>query len=284
MRIETVTEPGDPGRPNEDHVSAVLPASGAGGAVVLLDGVTPPAGGDGCVHGVPWFTARLGGALLELSGSRRDLTLTECLAEALARTAGAHRQTCDLSHPRTPQSTVVAARWDEQEVEHLVLSDSALLLESPGGAVHPVLDNRLDRLPPDVTGLRDRVRALPRDAPERVTAAAEYARAVEALRNAPDGRGFHTAAADPGVARLALTGRTPRSGVRALLAVTDGASRWVETFRLGGWADLFALVRADGAATLLRRVREAESADPEGARFPRGKCHDDATVLLAEPG
>ena len=42
----------------------------------------------GCVHSVPWFTARLGGALTELSVSRRDMPLPEVLAEAIA----AHRR------------------------------------------------------------------------------------------------------------------------------------------------------------------------------------------------
>lgn len=149
MRIELATAPGAPERPNEDWVSVTLPASGQGGTLVVLDGVTPPKGNDGCVHGVPWFTARLGGALVELSGSRRDLTLTGILSAAIRRTADTHRETCDLSHVRTPQATVVMARWGAttEAVEYLVLSDSTLLLESPGGEVRAVLDDRIDRLP-----------------------------------------------------------------------------------------------------------------------------------------
>lgn len=284
MRVETATEPGDPGRPNEDHVSLILPASGQGGAFVVLDGVTPPEGDDGCVHGVPWFVARLGGALLELSGSCRDLTLADCLSEAVARTADAHRSICDLSHRRTPQATVVATRWDADTVEYLVLSDSVLLLERPDGSVRPVRDTRLDELPPEVASLRATVRALPSGSAERARAAAEYGTAVEALRNAPDGTGFHTAAADPAVATLAVTGAVPRGEVHALLGMTDGASRWTDVFRLGDWSDLVALVRAQGPAALIARVRAAEEADPDGTAYPRGKRHDDATVVFAQPG
>ncbi|AXK31467.1 hypothetical protein DVA86_01205 [Streptomyces armeniacus] len=282
MRIEMASEPGGPGRPNEDYTSVALPASGDGGALVVLDGVTPPAGDDGCVHGVPWFTSRLGGALLELAASPRDLTLAECLAEAITRTSDAHRETCDLSHSRTPQATVVAARWDEGTVEHLVLSDSALLLERADGSVTPVLDARLDQLPDRVRSMRAGVRALPRGSAERATAGAAYARAVEALRNAPDGGGFYTAAADPAVARLAVTGTTPRTDVTALLGLTDGASRWVETFRLGDWSGLLDLVRKEGPYALVARVRTAEDADPDCTAFPRGKAHDDATTVFAE--
>src|SRR4051812_25965278 len=100
MRIELVSVSGTAERLNEDWASVALPASGQGGTLVVLDGVTPPAGDDGCVHGVPWFTARLGGALVELSGSRRDMRLPEILSEAIRRTADAHRDTCDLSHVR----------------------------------------------------------------------------------------------------------------------------------------------------------------------------------------
>ncbi len=282
MRIETAGDPGDPQRPNEDYASVVLPASGAGGAVVVLDGVTPPEGDDGCVHGVPWYTARLGGALLELSASRRDMTLPRCLSEAIARTAEAHSPICDLSHPRTPQATVSTARWDEETVEYLVLSDASLLLQAGDGTVNPVLDARLDRLPEEVYALRRRVRSLPSGTAERSAAAAAYVEAVEALRNVPGGQGFYTAAADPDVASLAVTGTTPRRDVRALLAMTDGATRWRDLFGFGDWGDLFALVREEGPQTLIDRVRAAESADPAGSAFARWKRHDDATAVLVE--
>ncbi|MFI8827766.1 hypothetical protein [Streptomyces sp. NPDC053431] len=263
MRTEAATLPGSPERPNEDWVGAVLPASGAGGVVVVLDGVTPPSGACGCVHGVPWFTARLGGALTELSVSRGDLTLPEILSLAIRRTADAHRNTCDLSHVRTPQATVALARWNAAVVEHLVLSDAALLLRSPDGTVRAVLDDRLDRVP------------------------AEVRRSVEAtdrLRNREGG--FFTAAADPAVAALAVTGTTPRAEVRALAALSDGASRWVELFGEGDWADLFGVLEREGPRGLLRRVRALEAADPWTSRAAggtrRGKLHDDATAVYAE--
>lgn len=264
MRIEAVSEPGSPGTPNEDYASVALPAAGCGGALVVLDGVTPPPDDTGCEHDVPWYVARLGGALLELSGSRRDMTLTQCLASAIERAASAHGPRCDLSHRRTPQATVVAARWDETVVEHLVLSDSALLVEDVDGAVLPVLDTRLDRL-------RPAARELP---------PGERAAYLEGLRNAEGG--FFTAAADPAVARRAVTGRLPRERVRALAALSDGATRWAETFRLGDWAALMAVLRAEGPRSLVARVRAAEAADGSRAAHPRGKVHDDATAVLVE--
>ncbi|MFF2652895.1 hypothetical protein [Streptomyces sp. NPDC058045] len=260
MRIELATAPGDPERPNEDFASVALPASGKGGALVLLDGVTPPRTGTGCMHSVPWFTARLGGTLGELSVSRRDMTLPEVLAAALARTAEAHASTCDLSHLRTPQATVVLARWDAERVEYLVLSDSVLLLAGPTGEVTPVLDDRLTWVP-RASLVSDEV-------------------ADATVRNREGG--FFTAAADPAVAARAVTGSLPRCGVRALAALTDGAGRWVEKFHQGDWADCLAVVAKEGPQSLIDRVRALESADTDRAHLGRSKTHDDAAVVYAE--
>ncbi|MCX5109386.1 protein phosphatase 2C domain-containing protein [Streptomyces sp. NBC_00378] len=258
MRIELATAAGSPERPNEDWAATSLPASGQGGALVVLDGVTPPRGDDGCAHSVAWFTARLGGSLIELSGSRRDLTLQEILETSIRRTADTHRSLCDLSHVRTPQATVVMARWDDHGVEHLVLSDSVLLFESHDGSVRPLLDDRLDRLPPGSL----RTEAL-----------------ADSFRNKEGG--FFTAAADPSVAARAITGRTPRDRVRAIAALTDGASRWTEMFHEGDWADCLGVLHKDGTQGLIDRVRALEDADTGRRHLRRSKTHDDATAVYA---
>jgi hypothetical protein len=156
---------------------------------------------------------------------------------------------------------VVLARWSPQEIAYLVLSDSALLVESPAGEVTAVLDDRLSRLPRS---------ALATDALIDTT-----------LRNKEGG--FFTAAADPAVAERAVTGSLPRADIRALAALTDGATRWVEKFHEGDWADCFALVRKQGAAELVTRVRALERADEETrTHLRRSKTHDDATVVYVE--
>ncbi|MGF0170234.1 protein phosphatase 2C domain-containing protein [Streptomyces sp. Marseille-Q5077] len=261
MRTELVSEPGDPARPNEDFASVGLPASGQGGVLVVLDGVTPPRGETGCLHSVPWFTARLGGALTELTVSLPDVPLADVLARAIARTAEAHAQTCDLSHPRTPQATVVLARWSADALEYLILSDSALLVESADGAITPYLDDRLTRLP-------------------RASLATDAL--IDAHVRNKEG-GFFTVAADPSVSARAVTGVLPRGELRALAALTDGATRWVEKFRQGDWGDCFTFVRKEGAQGLVDRVRALERADAEERTYlGRSKTHDDATVVYVQ--
>lgn len=79
-----------------------------------------------------------------------------------------------------------------------------------------------------------------------------------------------------------MTGETPRAGVRALAALTDGASRWTETFGEGDWTAAFGLLREEGPQGLINRVRQLERADTDRAFLRRGKRHDDATAVLAE--
>lgn len=260
MRTELVTEPGDPARPNEDFAALAVATPGQGGAVIVLDGVTPPREAHGCRHPVPWFVSRLGGALTELSVSDRDMTLPEVLSAAISRTAAIHAGTCDLSHPRTPQATVAVARWSDSSVEYLVLSDSALLFETPQGEVRAVLDDRLARVP------REALRSA--------------AYTDTALRNREGG--FFTAAADPSVAARAVTGTLPRASVRALAALTDGATRWVDRFHAGDWTACLTVLREEGTDALIRRVRALEHEHATRTPPLRGKRHDDATAVYVE--
>ncbi|MFC0434035.1 hypothetical protein [Kutzneria buriramensis] len=260
MRSDLLSVPGAPDRANEDFA-----ALSATRAALVLDGVTPPPDGrTGCIHTVTWYVQQLGPALLQRAATRRDQALQDCLAEAIAQTAAKHEDTCDLSHRRTPQATVVALRWDANELEYLVLSDSVLLVDVDG-AIEPILDTRLDEL-------------LRRPELREIRYTPAYFQAVEAFRNA-DG-GFYTAAADPEVAKRAVTGRL--SNVRAAAAMSDGASRWTEVFGFGGWTELFAQVRDAGAQAVIDEVRQAESADPDRQAFPRGKAHDDASIVFLE--
>jgi hypothetical protein len=75
----------------------------------------------------------------------------------------------------------------------------------------------------------------------------------------------------------------PRAEVRALAALTDGATRWVEKFGEGDWSGLFTVVRKEGAQALVDRVRTLERADAEARTWlGRSKTHDDATVAFLE--
>lgn len=73
-----------------------------------------------------------------------------------------------------------------------------------------------------------------------------------------------------------------RADVRALLLMSDGFYRLVDTF--GAYSDLslFDAVERRGLASLLGELRGIELDDVECVRRPRFKTHDDATALWLE--
>ncbi|MYS82483.1 hypothetical protein [Embleya scabrispora] len=268
MRVEFATEPGHPGKPNEDFVVA------GPTTMVLLDGVT--SGSDnGCKHGVPWFVQRLGTALFTHSGARPDRSLAECLHDAIEDTSALHADGCDLGRPDAPAATAVVVRVVEDRLEYLVLSDSTLLIERDEDLT-VVTDDRLDVIGVAARRRRD---AHPVGTPAYLTADQEYLDTLRAARNVAGG--YWVAAADPTAAGEALTGGLALGEVHALAALSDGASRLVDRYGLSDWDRLMTTLRHFGPAELLARVRAAETSDADGSRWPRAKICDDATAVWA---
>jgi hypothetical protein len=148
MRVTWATDQGSPQRRNEDFVAA------APGAAVVLDGCGLPLGTDlGCVHGTAWYARSLGMRLLSRlvdglgeapqaappvgppEGAHRpgERPLVARLAGAIGDVAASHRATCDLAYRTTPAATVLAVRVRGEVLDYLVLADSTLLLDGPGG-------------------------------------------------------------------------------------------------------------------------------------------------------
>lgn len=93
------------------------------------------------------------------------------------------------------------------------------------------------------------------------------------------------ASTNPAAAGHAHTGTLPRDGLQAVALLSDGATRIAEEYGLLGWPELAGVLREDGPAGLVAQVRAAEDGDPAGARWPRSKLRDDATVLYwPQPG
>jgi hypothetical protein len=161
-----------------------------------------------------------------------------------------------------------------ERLEYLVLSDSVLLLVPAGpGAPVVVTDNRADEVG---RGYRQELDATPGGTPEHDDALRRYVQASWEHRNRPGG--FWVAAADASVADEAIVGDVPLGDVGSVALLSDGASRIVDLFGLADWPGLGALLRSGGPDEVIRRVRAAEDDDPRGARWPRGKAHDDATI------
>ena len=244
MHTTLLTDPALRGA-NEDAGGVLGPVA------VVLDGAGVPARfRAGCHHGVAWFSHALAGRLLDRA---QDLSvpLRQALAGAITDVRSLHEQECDLERGG-PSATVVAVRWDAEQLEHLVLCDSSLLLEGADGSTRRLTDPRIEDVVREETG----------------------AEAIEARRNAPGG--FWVARHEPEAAEQALVGRTPLSALRAVHLVSDGITRTVDLLGMHDDASLARALREDPSA-LLRSLRRAEAELPIGRR-PR-KPHDDATVV-----
>ncbi|GGR94016.1 hypothetical protein GCM10010169_43130 [Micromonospora fulviviridis] len=249
MRVSMATSAGRAGRPNEDFLGAVP------GAAVLLDGAGIPGTESICAHGVAWYTHRLGGALLgRLSrGDGRDLV--SVLAAAIGEIAAAHRGTCDIAHPASPQATVAIVRADRGRLEHLLLADSVLVLDEVRGGPQVVTDER------EVTSRR--ICSAPLDGvvpgtPEYDRVRASCVEALRARRNQPGG--YWIAKDDPYAAQEAVTGSRPLYDLNGVALLSNGASRIVSPYGLTDWPGVLDLLATDGPAGVIRRVRQAEAA------------------------
>jgi hypothetical protein len=195
------------------------------------------------------------GAYLGLALSAdRSTGLAEALAGAIDRVRRRHVDTCDLTNPNSPSSTVAIVRERDRYLDYLVLCDSAVVFENAGGTV-VISDDRTATLP-----------GYDRDT-------------VARLRNRPGG--FWVASTDPAAATEAVTGSVDRAGLRRLLLCTDGVSRLVDFFGWS-WAEIFRLAEAAGPRAVIEAVRACEVEHPDRLANPGRtvKRHDDATLAV----
>ena len=159
-------------------------------------------------------------------------------------------------------------------LQYLVLADSVLLLEGPTG-LSVVTDDREAQVGQKY---RDRMDALASGSSAHREAHRECVETLRSFRNGAGG--FWVASVDSAVADEAIIGEQPLSELDAAVLLSDGASRLVDRFGQESWSDLVHLARHEGPDAVIDEVRQLETSDPEGTRWPRGKAYDDATVAV----
>ena len=273
VEVEVAERPGvgvDGGhRPSEDVV-AVLP-----NAVVLLDGATSLRPG---LRSGGWYASVLSGQLAGRLTGYPSMDLADLLAAAIRTVARDH----GLAPGESPSSTVALVRWNDEVVEGLVLADSPIVAETTDGVV-VLEDDSIANLPRPGPGYRARLRGGEGYGEDHLAALRTSAAAVGRLRNT-DG-GFWVAEADPDAAYQARRATWPRETVRKVLLASDGVACGVDDYGIfPDWAAVFGLVADRGADAVLDAVRAAEESDPDGARWPRPKPHDDQALAVVDFG
>ncbi|MER6433041.1 hypothetical protein ABT272_35760 [Streptomyces sp900105245] len=202
-----------------------------------------------------------------------DVSLPDGLADALARVAALHPG-CDLANPGTPSATVAILRQRHGVLDHLVLADSPIVLDS-GSEYTVITDQRVDEVLPE----------LQAEVARHETHTAGHREALQHLvlaqrevRNTP--AGYWIAGTNPESAQHALTGSTELTRVRRAAAMSDGVSRLVTEYGMSTWDEVFETLQAGGPHALIETVRRVEKTDPTGIRWPRYKSGDDASVAF----
>jgi hypothetical protein len=268
MIVGAASDPAKPDAENEDWFSA------SSRLVVVLDGATARTD-TGCVHGVSWYAAHLGAAISALAGNT-ERALPDALSLAIEVVANEHPH-CDLKSAGTPSAAVAILRPYRESVEYLALGDISIVFDC-GDNLEVITDDRVEG-----TARTERAEAdkYPIGSQQKNDAMVRMKHAELAARNKPGG--FWVAAADPTVAREALTGSIPLRNLRRCAVLTDGAARLVRMFSLMTWPGLLDLLAESGPAEALSRVRAIEAEDPDGLRWPRNKRSDDATAVFIRP-
>lgn len=267
MHSAIATEPGSPKSSNCDYAGATPTA------VVVIDGLTVPAGLEtGCVHGVPWYVRTLTSTLLGQFASDPPYDLRSAVEEAISKTANAHGGTCDLRNPATPSAALGLLVEDRETVRYLVLADVTVVLDGDLG-----LTDICDRRVEEVAQVEAAAAANATES-ERSQRVSELVAAQLGVRNVPGG--YWIAGSNPEAAWHGVVGESERAQVRRAALLSDGASRFVDTFSLGGWSSALDLMAHSGPAALIQAVRYAELRDLDRRLAPRFKSSDDATAVF----
>jgi len=264
VRVSMATSAGKAGQANEDFFGAVP------GAAVLLDGAGIPGTESICSHGVAWYTHRLGGALLGRLSRDDGRSLAAILAAAIGELGAAHRDTCDIANPSSPQATVAMVRARPGRLDYLLLADSYVVVDRSADGPLILTDER------EVTARRHCAAPLdgvPPGTPEYDRIRDACVAELRARRNQPGG--YWIAKDDPRAAEEAVSGDRPLADVASVALLSNGASRIVSPYGLTDWPGVLGLLGTDGPAEIIRRVRQAEAGVDGDAT---GRVPDDATV------
>jgi len=273
--LDSLSIPGAPAHPNEDAFG-LLP-----NAAVVLDGATglnePLMPGKSDAGWLAQFGARRLLAHLQ-DGSAPTKAVRHAMEDAeKSFTALRRRVPAELYEmPFAPMMLLFA---EEEAIEALWFGDCAALIKLPGEPVVALGETLAKR---ELEAARvARLAAIHNIAPAAGHNRPEFLFALRRARNTVNTKeGGWLFGTDPSAAdHLARRTLDVREDSLVLLA-TDGFLALVSDY---GAYDAEALVLAAtsrGLAELGRQLREIETADAEGQRYPRFKASDDATAVL----
>ena len=240
-------------------------------AVIVLDGTSGESSSD---SDGGRYAEQLGSALVATLTENPRADLVETLAAAISEVGK------ELDPATAPESTVAIARWDDENVDALVLGDSRVVAIHLNGTLGELCDRRVHGV---ATAIRERYQARLRERHGFDDTHAELIADLRAeerrVRNRPGG--YPIAATDPAAAQEALTGTWPIAALGGVGLATDGAWRGRHLYQeIPPWPMLLKRIEFLAPKALLVAVQEAENNDPDGRQWPRPVRHDDKTLAV----
>jgi hypothetical protein len=269
--IESLSLPGDAGKPNEDAFGHDA------GAAVVLDGATP--------LGDPLMPGNSDAAWIATFGARRLLAhlrdgegAREALRSALADTQKSFHalRRGDLEDVwQTPCASMMLAVEGKGEMEFLWYGDCAALLQQGDGPV-TVIGETLDKKANESATAAKAAKASNHAATDRQ----HHIDVLRARRNRINSGDYWLfspdAAAASHVSRRVVK---VRPGAQLLLA-SDGFLALASDYGAYSADSLMQACLDRGVDVLGEELRAIEDGDARGEKFPRFKKSDDATALL----
>jgi hypothetical protein len=273
--LDALSLPGHPAKGNDDAWGQTS------GAAVVLDGATnlcePLLPGESDAAWLARFAARRLMAHCQDGASPRD-ALRRALADAERSFAGLRRRPPQKNH-ENPYASMMLVGATDTGFEALWYGDCAALVKRPGLPVE-IVGDAFDKRAAEAK----RVKMLA-DAKGLAPAAGvnrpEFLSALRAARDTVNTEkggwlfGPNSAAADH--VRAKHVEAPP--GTLVLLA-SDGFLALVSDYGAHDAEALLAHAQSKGLEALGNQLRDIESADREGRKFPRFKTSDDATAVL----
>lgn len=248
------------------------------GATGVTDSEHTPGRTDG-----EWYVEQLSAELTKRV-QRSRASLSDIVRESVKAVAATYREVIDRSSvdpAAEPSATGAFVRWNERELEYLVLCDSTFLLCRGDELVERVTDDRIEPLETDV---RNRIRSeLDAGATLKEARAAVMPLLRENRRRKNTSGNYWVLSLDPNAVAHAYTGTVDlRPGDQAYL-FTDGVHRLVDTYGyFDDWNEGVSYLRENSPQELLSELRSIELDDPNAEDHLRTKWADDATLVRLE--
>lgn len=238
----------------------------------VLDGATSFAGDRS--HDPGWFAQQLADALA------RSIPEGGPLAGHVERAIQSVRDAHALQPDTAPTSTIAIARWNSAAVETYVLGDSPAVIVHPDGSATVHTDDRLAAVAVEHRETyRSNLAAGHGYGEEHRQTLLELQKEQAERRNRAGG--YWIVGTDPEAARHGITATTPASEVAAVILASDGVALERHP-SVESWAELCTEAQQHGPDRVLRQIHDSEDTDPDGARWPRSKAHDDKTIVIAK--